>query len=376
MIAVWEPQRYRVRVALVLALSFAFSSLWPSDAYSQDPRGAIQSILEGIFGQRRADPAATNPPAGQSSGQQQGVPGRGMFGGFGLGRDECLSAMTRGQMPLAEEPCKRNLAREEQSRPGSMDHVRALFNLANVVMGLGRHQEAETYLLKALALQQERISRVPQEMTSPLDIKASLVRATLYLGKFGQADDFIDQIVADIRNDPRRQMLFLNQLISYLVTANRWAKAERLSQEAVALVETTKIQGYELNALQILSMASSVFAQQGRKADAEAAIRRALALAEQVEKDRRAMGAGQGSGVGYVIVLGHAPSIYMALGNLDEAESSARRFTQLIGNLPGNNADTIAANGGILASVYLKQGKLEDLGEVQHWSSLRSMTSS
>ena len=145
----------------------------------------------------------------------------------------------------------------------------------------GVHQEAQSYLERALTIREQRLG--PQHPDTAISLNSL---AILYAdqGKYAQAEPLHQRALAirEQRLGPQHPdtAISLNSLASLYVNQGKYAQAEPLFQRALAIYQQRLGPQHPSTAISLTNLAS-LYANQGKYAQAESLHQRALAIREQ-----------------------------------------------------------------------------------------------
>ncbi|MBI3064362.1 MAG: tetratricopeptide repeat protein, partial [Deltaproteobacteria bacterium] len=266
--------------------------------------------------------------------------------------DAAVNAYNQGRLAAAEELSRQALNEAQTLGPQHPATGVSLLTLGKVYRSQGRYDEAEALLKQALPGMEKNY---PQDLPLPSTL-AELAVIYDFQGKYLLAETLYSRALAMFQKivglgHPQAAQV-LDNVRSLYRDQGKYAEAVRVAEIWIPILLKDEIQE------KIPRVASDGFVQtgelyvaQGRYAQAEQLVKRAVALREKVH----------GSGHPVVVTtMNYLSFIYRAQAKHNEAEVIARQALTTSEKVLGPDHPSVAQSLSALAAVYEAQGKYTD----------------
>jgi tetratricopeptide (TPR) repeat protein len=250
--------------------------------------------------------------------------------------------------------CAKLIEQQKMSFPEASE----LLQLAGSFLGqLARYAEAESLLLRALAISEQQLGPEDPGTATSLNLLALLY---VKYGKYAEAEPLLQRALAiseqQFGSEDLSTAVFLNNLAWLYERQRRYAEAELLLQRALAIYEQ-QLEPEHLHIAHSLSILAWVYETQGKNTEVEPLHLRALAIRE------RQLGAEHPDTAG---CLNNLADFYSRQGKHAEAESLYQRVLAIREQKLGPEHPDTATSLTHLAFLYMKQGKYGEAESLYH----------
>jgi tetratricopeptide (TPR) repeat protein len=258
----------------------------------------------------------------------------------------------RGRYMEAETFLQRALEiNEQQLGVDHPDTTACVNNLASLYVNQGKYTKAETLYQRALAIQEQQLGVDHPDTATYVN---NLARLYVGQGRYVEAEPLYQRALAiwerHLGTDHSNTATCLNSLAVLYVRQGRYAEAEPLHQRSLEINERLLGTDHPGTALCLNSL-GYLYLMQRKYAEAEPLLQRALAIQE------RQLGANHPNTIN---VLNNLGSLYLDLGKYTEAEAILRRALAISEQQLGTDHPDTVASANNLASLYMKREQYEE----------------
>jgi serine/threonine-protein kinase len=266
--------------------------------------------------------------------------------------EEAKPEKTRGEAITARHLVDQGAARiEDELADQPVVKARITRMLGNVYFTLGSYDQAESFLERTIALQEEHLGEVDPETATSL---MNLAQAYGVKGKLDEAGPLLERALAI-----KEQALGRNHVEVATILVSLGVLSQIQGQNDIALQHTERalkiyeveLEPTDLKIAKLLNNLAILYRDGGRYDEADTALRRSLTiLEEKAGADHPQVAA----------ILNSRAKICEAKEQLDEAESLSRRALAIREKVLGAGHPLVAYSMRRLGSVRIEQGDLEE----------------